>query len=295
MLDLLTRVWPGRCCWEVVLLRRLPRLRSFSASLHEGYLLLDFGGMIGRFWLPWYVSRRASPCPYPSRLLTQVSVCAMGHGHLEMDTDFAILLWASYDLCWERTAHKISEGQASVTSNLLACSRILQTFVGIQTLYFLNAVLTKVSLLLLYYRIFGVVKKFRIAIYVSLFIVVAYWIPCTIIAFLGCTPFERNWNKTIPGSCVDLVTFFRWNGICNLLIDFLILLLPLPMVWTLNIPVRQRLELTGIFALGLLYANSSFFHTETNALTASALPQSCVFSRTNQLNSTTLHTQALTR
>ena len=65
-------------------------------------------------------------------------------------------------------------------------------------------------------------------------------------------PFARNWDKTVAGHCVDLVAFFRWNGICNLILDFCILLLPLPMVWRLNISVRQRLELSGVFLLGVL-------------------------------------------
>ena len=127
-----------------------------------------------------------------------------------------------------------------------------KAFVGIQALYFLNAALTKTSLLLLYYRIFGVAKRFRYALWISAFLVLGYWTAMTILAFLGCTPFARNWNKAIPGSCVNLVAFFRWNGISNLLIDFLILLLPLPMVWRLNVGTRQKLELSGIFLLGLL-------------------------------------------
>ncbi|KAL8868716.1 MAG: hypothetical protein Q9174_004804 [Haloplaca sp. 1 TL-2023] len=120
-----------------------------------------------------------------------------------------------------------------------------------KVLYFLNATLTKVSLLLLYHRIFGVVKKFRYALWISAFCVMAWWIATTILAFLGCTPIAYNWNKNIDGQCVDLVAFFRWNGICNLLLDFLILLLPLPMVWRLSISSRNKLELSGMFLLGL--------------------------------------------
>ncbi|KAI4253431.1 MAG: hypothetical protein LQ352_003697 [Teloschistes flavicans] len=127
-----------------------------------------------------------------------------------------------------------------------------KAFVGVQTLYFLNATLTKVSLLLLYHRIFGVVKKFRLALWLAAFLVVAWWIATTILAFLGCTPFAYNWDKKIKGQCVDLVMFFRWNGICNLVLDFLILLLPLPMVWRLSISARQKVELSGMFLLGLL-------------------------------------------
>ena len=136
--------------------------------------------------------------------------------------------------------------------NVVLIILCLQAFVGVQTLYFLNAALTKTSLLLLYYRIFGVVKRYRLALWISAFIVLGYWIATTILAFLGCIPFAYNWDKNVPGRCVNLVGFFRWNGICNLLIDFLILLLPLPMVWRLNVASRQKLELSGIFLLGLL-------------------------------------------
>ena len=126
---------------------------------------------------------------------------------------------------------------------------------AIQVLYFSNAVLTKLSLLLLYRRIFGVVKNFRYALWVSAFLVLGYWIACTVLAFAGCTPFARNYDKTVPGTCVNLIDFFRWNGICNLLIDFLILLLPIPMVWQLKIAIKQKLVLSAIFGLGVLYVS----------------------------------------
>lgn len=123
---------------------------------------------------------------------------------------------------------------------------------GVQVLYFTNAVLTKVSILLLYHRIFGVVRKFHYALYVAGFLATGYWIACTILAFTGCHPLAKNWDKAVPGGCVNLIAFFRWNGICNLIIDFLILCLPLPMVWRLNIAVKQKITLSAIFMLGLL-------------------------------------------
>lgn len=127
--------------------------------------------------------------------------------------------------------------------------KVTKAFMGVQVLYFINAVLTNMSLLLLYRRVFGVVKPFRIALWVAAFLVVGYGIATTTLAFMGCTPFEKNFDRAVPGHCVDLVNFFRWNGICNLLIDFLILLLPLPMVWRLNILLKQKLILSGIFSL----------------------------------------------
>ena len=128
----------------------------------------------------------------------------------------------------------------------------LQTFVGVQLLYFLNAALTKFSILLLLYRIFGLKKRFRQAVWISGLVVITYWLSCSMVAIMGCIPVEKNWNESTPGTCVDRISFLRWNGICNLLIDLLILCLPIPMLWRLELPLRRKVEMTGTFALGLL-------------------------------------------
>jgi len=183
---------------------------------------------------------------------------AMGPSSVSMGPCSRFLLWPPCHLCRSKEAHRISTSMPSIfyirqcvqcEMELIVC---LQEFVAIQTLYFLNTTLTKISILLLYYRIFGVVNNFRIALYIAAALVIAYWIPTTILAYLGCTPFARNWDQTLPGTCVNLVAFFRWNGICNLILDVLILCLPIPMVWRLSVSVRQRLELSGIFLLGAL-------------------------------------------
>ncbi len=128
----------------------------------------------------------------------------------------------------------------------------IQSFLAVQVMYFSNAAVTKMSLLLLYYRIFGVVIRFRIALYISSFIVMGYWVACTIVAIAGCHPVSKNWDKLGPGVCIDEINFFRWNGICNLIIDVLVLCLPMPMVWRLKIDLKQKLVLSAIFGLGAL-------------------------------------------
>lgn len=125
-----------------------------------------------------------------------------------------------------------------------------KAFLAVQVMYFSNAVVTKISLLLLYYRIFGVVVRFRIALYISAFLVSGYWVACTVVAIAGCSPISKNWDKLGPGKCIDEINFFRWNGICNLIIDVLVLCLPMPMVWRLKIDLKQKLVLSAIFGLG---------------------------------------------
>ena len=133
-----------------------------------------------------------------------------------------------------------------------------QAFIGMQTLYFLNTTLTKISILFLLYRIFGRSKNFRLALGSAAIFVISIWIPCTILTFCGCTPFEKNWNKELPGRCIDQIEFFRLSGVCNLISDFLILLLPVPMVCGLDIRTRQKAEVLLMFAFGLLYVSHFF-------------------------------------
>jgi hypothetical protein len=122
-------------------------------------------------------------------------------------------------------------------------------------------VLTKSSLLFLYQRIFGIVRPFRIALAISWFLIIGYFIACVIASIAGCLPVSYVWTRygtpPGPGSCFNEVAFFRWNGIANMLLDILMLLLPLPMVWRMRMSRRRRLLLTGIFGMGGLYVSSS--------------------------------------
>lgn len=129
----------------------------------------------------------------------------------------------------------------------------IQTLLAIQILYFSSAVAIKTSLLLLYYRIFGVVRWFRWLLAVAWTIVLLYYVIALFIAIFECTPVAYYWNKSIAGgTCINQNRFYRWNGVANLLIDFMILSLTLPMVWRLNLEIRQKISLSCIFLLGML-------------------------------------------
>lgn len=156
----------------------------------------------------------------------------------------------------------------------------------------------------MYHRIFGVVSRFRWALWVSAFLITGYWIGCSIAAIFGCTPVSFFWDKNQPGSCMDEVNFFRWNGVANIFLDFLILLLPLPMLWRMRTSRRQKLILTGIFLLGGLYDSLSFCLCERllyvmrrwlTFLAASASYRSSGSSRSKSKSARIRHTPLLTR
>ncbi|KAL8991365.1 MAG: hypothetical protein Q9177_000206 [Variospora cf. flavescens] len=151
--------------------------------------------------------------------------------------------------------HTVAAGGPVDEDDLVTYFKI---FMAVQVLYFFTAVAIKTSLILLYYRIFGVIRWFRWVLAAALTIVLLYFIVCLLVAVLECQPVAFYWDKSIRGgTCIDQNQFYRWNGVANLLIDFMVWSLTLPVIWHLNLNLQQKLSLSVIFALGLLACAAS--------------------------------------
>ena len=86
------------------------------------------------------------------------------------------------------------------------------------------------------------------------------FLACWTIAFLfatifQCTPVSVIWNKFeyeyLP-YCVKLVPFYYTTQTTDALTDVAIFILPLPMLWRLQLPLKQKLAVGGMFMLGAL-------------------------------------------
>ena len=66
-----------------------------------------------------------------------------------------------------------------------------------------------------------------------------------------CTPIEINWDKAIDGSCGDISAFLLSTAVINAVLDLLIVLLPLPVVWKLQMATQKKAAITATFGLGL--------------------------------------------
>ncbi|KAI4138787.1 MAG: hypothetical protein L6R39_006608 [Caloplaca ligustica] len=71
-------------------------------------------------------------------------------------------------------------------------------------------------------------------------------------SILQCTPIARNWDTTTPGRCLDKLDFARYTAIPNVITGFAMLVLPLPMVWRLNVTFQQKIALTATFLHGII-------------------------------------------
>ncbi|KAL8964201.1 MAG: hypothetical protein Q9183_004621, partial [Haloplaca sp. 2 TL-2023] len=131
--------------------------------------------------------------------------------------------------------------------------KLLQSsFISWMALYGASVALSKCAILLLYVRVFTTSnRKFAFAVYAVGFFVVATGVATTVGSLLQCTPIARNWDMTMQGRCIDKLDFARYTAIPNVISGFFMLLLPLPMVWRLNITIQQKIALTATFLHGI--------------------------------------------
>jgi hypothetical protein len=57
--------------------------------------------------------------------------------------------------------------------------------------------------------------------------------------------------------CVDLSAYYYANAAITMITDWAILVLPMHPLWNVQLPLRQRLSLILLFALGSMYVDSS--------------------------------------
>ncbi|KAL8761230.1 MAG: hypothetical protein Q9184_002634 [Pyrenodesmia sp. 2 TL-2023] len=123
-------------------------------------------------------------------------------------------------------------------------------------LYIIGCTLAKFSLLLFLYRIFSVSFRFRLASW-ALGAVLAIWTSVTmLLCIFACRPIVASWVVRIylapsthcPIKVPNVTTI---HGFCNVLTDFALLFLPVPMVWNLHVTTKKKVGLAAVFATGV--------------------------------------------
>ncbi|KAF2247906.1 hypothetical protein BU26DRAFT_322807 [Trematosphaeria pertusa] len=125
----------------------------------------------------------------------------------------------------------------------------LKAFWASLIVYYLSLGLTKSSILLQYRRVFPT-KKFRIACWATMGVVIAYTIWTVFGSIFACLPIRAFWTKEQPSKCINQFAMWFTNAAINIVTDFAIIILPMPVIRRLNLARRQKQALIGIFAVG---------------------------------------------
>ena len=113
---------------------------------------------------------------------------------------------------------------------------------------------TKLSLLLLYLRIFSPDQKARYAIYFGIIANLIFYMVTTIFFGVWCIPRpEQTWlESSQTPRCQQSVIMDYPQGIFGVISDLYIFVLPMPNIVKLNLPYRKKVGIAAIFAVGSL-------------------------------------------
>ncbi|KAK4443639.1 hypothetical protein QBC34DRAFT_498874 [Podospora aff. communis PSN243] len=123
--------------------------------------------------------------------------------------------------------------------------------------YTMSLACTKMSILVLYLRIMPC-GAIRIANFVVMTIVMICNVWVFIGAFIGCIPLAKNWDPTLPGTCLPLLSLTLGNSIMHVITDFIIFALPIPILVKLNMNIKKKIGLLFVFSIGFFVCLISF-------------------------------------
>ncbi|KAF9737638.1 hypothetical protein PMIN06_003911 [Paraphaeosphaeria minitans] len=111
----------------------------------------------------------------------------------------------------------------------------------------------KISILLLYVKLFAINHTFRIICWIIIAIQCAWFVGVTLSGLLYCKPLAFAWDPTIPGGkCGNATQAYLSAHIINLVLDIAVALAPIPVLAKLQLKKAKKIEITGIFALGII-------------------------------------------
>ncbi|KAL5340234.1 hypothetical protein BJX70DRAFT_397001 [Aspergillus crustosus] len=131
-------------------------------------------------------------------------------------------------------------------------TKLSKLIIPLQFLWVLSLSYTKISILFLYLRIFPV-RWLVWSSWATITVIVAWALATILAGCLICRPFAFNWDQTIlGGKCGNQVTSFTVTGVVNLVTDVVVLVIPMPSLYKLQMATYKKVTLIAVFGLGVV-------------------------------------------
>ncbi|KAJ6107400.1 hypothetical protein N7523_008723 [Penicillium sp. IBT 18751x] len=159
-------------------------------------------------------------------------------------TSFATEVWG-----WNRHIWDIPTSWLPTVQKLNLCFQIM---------FSMSSSITKISLLWFCRRLLGAGKgNFQVynwAFILSMIFVALSCITFTLVSIFQCSPIKAYWEvePTYPHKCLNDPDIVFSASVINIFTDFLATAIPMPLIWSLKLPTRQRLAVISIFGLGII-------------------------------------------
>jgi hypothetical protein len=140
-------------------------------------------------------------------------------------------------------------------------SRVFVTFTVAQPVWGLATTAVKLSIIHLYMNMFPS-PKFRRVCYATMTVTTLYFLSVIVETFAFCKPVQFTWDKTVNGSCAKNANIgYIIAALSNLLIDVVVVAMPIPIVWSLRMPIKKKRGIIGIFSMGAMICILSILRT----------------------------------
>ncbi|MCJ1372623.1 hypothetical protein MMC20_003848 [Loxospora ochrophaea] len=107
----------------------------------------------------------------------------------------------------------------------------------------------KLSIIRFYWRIFHI-QELKIPFTVLVVVVTAWWLALCLATIFSCHPVQEFWSLSPHRHCINIPRFFLGASIPNIITDFILLIIPMPLLVRLKINRSQKIVVVGIFLLG---------------------------------------------
>jgi hypothetical protein len=129
----------------------------------------------------------------------------------------------------------------------------LKSWYVYQLIYLIDLAIVKFSILV-FYRSIATQKVFRYAVDGTMAVIAAFTIAMVFVNAFECPNPSDAWSVEIlfqgAGSCINLHPLYYGQAGFNIFSDIVILVLPIPVLWGLQMHRNKRLALIGIFSVG---------------------------------------------
>lgn len=118
-------------------------------------------------------------------------------------------------------------------------------------MYILVQDFAKISILLLYHRVFAR-PWFKLTTKVFIAFIATHGFVFILVVIFQCIPIYSIWDRTITAKCVNLAAVGYAGAVLSIVEDLAILFLPVSELGTLNLGVRKTVSLMVMFSIGSL-------------------------------------------
>ncbi len=96
------------------------------------------------------------------------------------------------------------------------------------------------------------------ACHITISINALFYLSIIVAMNFTCIPRDKIWRRWLPGKCFNIENFNISLTSFDLIFNVLILLLPHQVIWRLSLSTKQKLGVSVIFSVGIMYVTCLF-------------------------------------